>query len=80
MSTLIIIGQYYGSKKARVDVTIPEHKVHELQPLPAQEAVAVGGLHERAAQRVEHVLHSFLLFSPSWVVTFVELGGNTTIQ
>lgn len=59
---------------------IPQHEVHELQPLAAQEAVAVGGLHERAAQRVEHVLHRLLLLRAARVVPFVELHRNDTFH
>lgn len=44
-----------------------------MQSLAAQEAIAVSGLHERAAQGVEHVLHCLLLFRAAGVVTFVKL-------
>lgn len=56
---------------------VPEHEVHELQPLAAQEALAVGGLQQRAAKRVEHVFHRLLLLRAARVVTLVELHTTT---
>lgn len=51
----------------------PEHEVHQLKPLPPEEAVAVGRQHEAGAESVEQVLHHLLLLRRGRVVPLEHL-------
>lgn len=57
----------------------PEHQIHQLKPLPLEEALPIGWQHEARAQGVKEVLHHLLLLGRGWVVTFEHLwrwGGG----
>lgn len=53
--------------------SLPEHQVHQLKPLPLEEALPIGWQHEAGAQGVEEVLHHLLFLRRGRVVTFEHL-------
>lgn len=55
---------------------IPEHEVHQLQPLPLQEAIAVGAEHQAGAQGVKQVFHHLLFLCGAGVVSFENLQAD----
>ena len=58
----------------------PEHEVHELEPLPLEEAVPIGRQHEAGAEAVEQVLHHLLLLRRGRVVALEHLGGKPRVN
>lgn len=57
----------------RLPASSPEHQIHQLKPLPLEEALPIGRQHEAGAQGVEEVLHHLLLLGRGRVVTFEHL-------
>lgn len=57
----------------------PEHEVHQLKPLPFEEAVTVGWQHEAGAESIEQVLHHLLLLWCGRVVPLKHLQHSSIL-
>lgn len=56
---------------------LPQHEVHELQPLPPEEALSVGWQHQAGAEGIKQVLHHLLFLCCAGVVALKHLSTAT---
>lgn len=64
----------------RLPASSPEHQIHQLKPLPFEEALPIGWQHQAGAQGVKEVLHHLLLLGRGRVVAFEHLRRREGVQ